>query len=189
MNRTWNMWSNELDETTVNNIITECEYYNPSPSTVGFDGEGNVDNYRSSELRWINKIDPNSKFIADLLWFYAQEANRCYYGFNIDYINEIQYTTYYGSNNDQYGWHHDTFWGNPTTYDRKISIVIQLSDPSDYEGGDFELDPQYEQPDPNELKKRGTIIAFPSFITHRVTPVTSGVRKSLVTWIQGPKFR
>lgn len=189
MNEVWKMWSGVLDDSTVTDIITECEYYNPVQAHLGFDGATPNNEYRSSELRWINKQDVNSKFIADLLWYYGQEANRYSFGFNVDYIDEIQYTTYYGNNNDHYEWHHDTFWGNPTTYDRKISIVIQLSDPSEYEGGNFELDPQYSQPNHTDLRKKGTIIAFPSFIRHRVTPVTSGVRKSLVTWIQGPKFR
>jgi PKHD-type hydroxylase len=185
----WQFYCGVLDEDTVNQIVTECEYYNPVSANLGFDGDSPNEGHRSSEVRWINKRDPNSKFIADLLWYYGQEANRYSYGFHVDYIDEIQYTTYYGDTNDHYGWHHDTFWGNRSAYDRKISIVIQLSDSEDYEGGNFELDEQYGHPDKEELRKKGSIIIFPSFIRHRVTPVTSGVRKSLVTWIQGPKFR
>jgi PKHD-type hydroxylase len=73
-------------------------------------------------------------------------------------------------------------------YDRKISIIIQLTDPSEYEGGEFEMDYQYEQPNKEDLKKKGTIIVFPSFIPHRVTELTKGTRKSLVAWVEGPKF-
>jgi PKHD-type hydroxylase len=74
-------------------------------------------------------------------------------------------------------------------HDRKLSLIIQLTDPSEYEGGDFQFDSDIPQPDPAEIKQRGTVIVFPSFLRHRVTPVTSGVRRSLVSWVEGPKFR
>jgi PKHD-type hydroxylase len=104
-------------------------------------------------------------------------------------MHEIQYTTYYGDAHGRYDWHCDTFWANSTTYDRKISIVIQLSDSKDYEGGDFEIDHRYPQFPKEAIRDKGSVLVFPSFINHRVTPVTSGTRKSLVAWIQGPKFR
>jgi PKHD-type hydroxylase len=70
-----------------------------------------------------------------------------------------------------------------------MSIVIQLTDPSEYEGGDFEIDSQYPQLPKEEIREKGSVLVFPSFIPHRVTPVTKGVRRSLVSWIEGPKFR
>lgn len=189
MNQIWQMWSGDLDTPTLDNIITECEYYAPQQANIGVNGTTENNGYRSSEIRWIDPGDPNSKFIKDLFWYYANQANRTAFGFDLNYINDIQYTIYHGNTNDHYEWHHDTFWGNPHAHDRKISIVMQLSDPSEYEGGDFQLDQQYPQPNYTDLKRRGTVIAFASFIPHRVTPVTSGVRKSLVAWIEGPKFR
>lgn len=179
------MWSGVLDDTTVENLITECEKYSVYDATIGTDGTTQNDNYRNSEVRWIG----GNSTPSSLLWNYAKEANRNAFGFDIDYLKEIQFTTYNASDNGKYDWHHDTFWGNPSRYDRKISVVIQLSDPEDYEGGEFEFDTQYEQPNKVELMKKGTVIAFPSFIPHRVTELTSGVRKSLVGWIEGPKFR
>jgi PKHD-type hydroxylase len=187
MNQLWQMWSGVLNDPTVTEIITECEYYAPQNANLGFDGNSQVNNYRNSEIRWINKSDQNSKFIAELLWYYAEEANRNAFGFDITSIKEIQYTIYNAEENGKYDWHFDTFWANPTTFDRKISLIVQLSDSNDYEGGDFEIDHQYPQP-PN-LRKKGTVFAFPSFLLHRVTPVTKGIRKSLVTWIEGPKFK
>lgn len=187
MNQLWRLWSGVLDDSTVSEIITECEYYSPQDATIGLGGDTSNDNYRVSEVRWIDKNDVNSKFIADLIWNYSSEANRNAFGFDIAMVNEIQYTIYHGSNQGKYDWHFDTFWANPTAFDRKISIIIQLSDDSDYEGGNFELDSQYQQP--KNLRTKGTILAFPSFISHRVTPVTKGTRKSLVAWIEGPKFK
>ena len=69
-------------------------------------------------------------------------------------------------------------------------MVIQLSDPKDYEGGILQLYSQrHPEPPREELQQRGSIIVFPSFLKHRVIPVTRGIRYSLVGWIEGPQFR
>jgi len=165
----------------------------PQDGVLGESTEkGRVDlQYRKSEIRWL-PIEIQQHFtIVDSLWYYARQANRNLFGFDVDYIQDIQHTTYKAdvNGNGKYDWHHDTFWAGPNAYDRKISITIQLSDPSEYEGGHFEIDPQYQQPDPELLRQKGTVLVFPSFLRHRVTPVTKGVRKSLVSWVEGPKFR
>ena len=70
---------------------------------------------------------------------------------------------------------------------------MQLSDPSDYEGGDLMIARPYAnkwvEETAQSVKERGTIIVFPSFYTHKVTPVTKGVRRSLVAWVEGPPWR
>ena len=105
------------------------------------------------------------------------------YGFDIrgfgDALQVARYTE-----GDYYDWHMDIGKGNSST--RKISISIQLSDPADYEGGDLEFFGMADFQPPRGL---GTAIAFPTFLAHRVKPVTRGVRLSLVTWIAGPPFR
>ena len=187
MNSIWQMWSGELNNETVASIIKECEYYTPKEAVVG---QGETDEQvRKSTVRWINPYDVGSRFIHDLLWKYATLANRSAFGVQIDTIQDIQYTIYEGDENGHYNWHYDTFWANQTMNDRKLSITIQLSDPEDYEGGNFILDRQYEQPNANALKTKGTILVFPSPIRHKVTPVTKGIRKSLVAWIEGPKWK
>lgn len=178
------MWSGVLEDSVVESIITECDKYPIETGTIGVEGVNVNESFRRSKVRW---VDSNS-FISNILWDYSRSANRNAFGFNIDYLKDIQYTTYTAEDKGKYDWHHDTFWGNPTRYDRKISIIVQLTDPSEYEGGEFEMDSQYEQPNKEDLKKRGTIIAFPSFIPHRVTELTKGTRKSLVAWVEGPKF-
>jgi PKHD-type hydroxylase len=67
-------------------------------------------------------------------------------------------------------------------------MVIQLTDPSLYTGGNLELQVS-QPPEFNALRKKGTIIIFPSFIKHRVTKLESGERNSLVAWIEGPPWR
>ena len=70
---------------------------------------------------------------------------------------------------------------------RKISISVQLDDENDYMGGDLQF--YTKQTLTNAPRKKGTVIMFPSYLLHRVTPVVKGVRHSLVTWISGPPFR
>ena len=64
---------------------------------------------------------------------------------------------------------------------RKISLVVFLSDTKDYDGGDFEFQEEAKIP-----AEKGSILIFPSFLSHRVTPVTRGLRYSLVNWFIGP---
>ena len=190
MKAIWQMWAGELDRATVEAIVKECETYEPVTARIGHqsDMESKEDlTVRRSELRWVS---PNSSpTIQKIIWDYVSSANRAAFGLDITNVWDIQFTTYKGTEEGHYNWHHDTFWGNPSSYDRKLSIIIQLSDPSEYEGGEFELEPQYEAPDKDLLKKQGTILVFPSPIRHRVLPVTKGIRKSLVSWVEGPKWR
>ena len=69
---------------------------------------------------------------------------------------------------------------------RKLSLSVQLSDGADYDGGDLRFPGPTDEPAPRE---RGALIAFPSFVTHRVEPVTRAERLSLVSWISGRPFR
>jgi PKHD-type hydroxylase len=114
----------------------------------------------------------------------ATEANQLW-GFDLhSIIDDIQFTEY-EAGGGHYDWHIDI--GPKTISHRKISIVIQLSDPEDYEGGDLELMPgNYSFAVP---KKKGAVVLFPSFILHRVTPVTSGLRRSAVLWVGGSHYK
>ena len=69
---------------------------------------------------------------------------------------------------------------------RKLSIVIQLSDPKDYDGGDFEF---FDEGGNGKFRGKGSVLVFPSVHMHRVTEVTSGVRYSLVSWAEGLRWR
>ena len=85
----------------------------------------------------------------------------------------------------------DTFFEAPIKVHRKLSMTIQLSDDNDYEGGDFIFQKNLIDipPDSKKLRAKGTILVFPSFLPHAVTPVTKGERKSLVVWADGPEWR
>jgi PKHD-type hydroxylase len=72
---------------------------------------------------------------------------------------------------------------------RKLSLVMCLSDPEkDFVGGEFEINVGNQEEPETILMKKGRMIFFPSYIIHRVKPVTKGIRKTIVIWITGPKF-
>jgi len=150
-------------------------------------GEKNS-NSRRCNVRWLYP-EPHWKPLFDEVTLLFQQANRANYGFDIAFIPEIQFTEYEGSNEGMYDWHGDINWVDSSPYHRKLSMSIQLSDSADYEGGDLEFARGSQGPSTSLLRHRGSSIVFPSFLAHRVTPVTSGKRYSLVAWIEGPQFR
>ena len=187
MKSLWMMWdAREKDMADEYNIM--AEEFPEIDAEVGYGQQGGnrSDNeLRRSKIRWVKDEDLKKK-----MYNYAEYANRILWNFDINYMEDIQHTRYDADNKGHYDWHIDTFWENTANlYDRKISVIIQLTDGDEYEGGDFIIDPQYPQPPKDLMRKKGTVFAFPSFIRHRVEPVTSGTRKSFVTWVEGPAFR
>jgi PKHD-type hydroxylase len=179
MRMQWQLWSCALSEEQVNAIIGIGESYPPVEGTIF---RGDVENkIRSSTVRWINDLS-----VRDLLWEYVKESNVRAFGFDIQNFAELQFTEYHASEGGHYDWHYDVDWQGDTPSDRKVSITVQLSDPSEYEGGDFEFN---DCETPSDAKKKGTVLVFPSYLQHRVTPLTSGTRKSLVAWFHGPRWR
>lgn len=141
---------------------------------------------RRSEVSWLN-CNKETQWVFERLAHVVSSLNSQYFFFNLTGFGEaIQLTNYTDKNNGMYGWHVD-FGSNPESPSRKLSLVMQLSDPVDYEGGVLEL-----RPNSNEVskmrKQRGLIVCFPSWTLHQVTPVTQGNRQSLVAWITGPSF-
>jgi PKHD-type hydroxylase len=124
-------------------------------------------------------------WLYERLWTAAQECNRLFFCVDIAGVEaNVQLARYDSSQLGFYDWHTDFAGIRPL---RKISISIQLSPPEDYDGGDLEL--MYGVPPLRFDKTRGALIAFPSFMLHRVTPVTRGTRWSLVAWILGARWR
>lgn len=113
-------------------------------------------------------------------------ANEQYYNFDLTCIETLQYTEY--KVNQFYTKHIDCFSKEDNDYPRKLSFSIQLSDPSEYEGGELILHTGKIEPE-IAIKQKGSIIFFPSYLLHEVTPVTKGIRKSLVGWVRGPTWR
>lgn len=175
----WQLWSGALSAEQCDEIIDTCEKY---PVEKGTTFSEAAEHIRISKIRWVE--DQN---IGEMLWDYVQRANQAL-NVDVEPYTDIQYTEYHGSEGGKYNNHHDIDWVNDRGRDRKISITVQLSDPKDYEGGYFNFT-ECESPLISDITPRGSILVFPSYLVHSVSPVTKGLRRSLVSWFEGPKWR
>ena len=177
-------------------------------SKVGVGLGGVVDaDIRNARNTWI----PTSHWIGGFVWHYVQRANRENFRYDLSNIDgeNLQYTVY--GEGEHYGWHNDagieTFYiptksgnrGNPEqiTQDfinencekvRKLSFSLLLSDPEEYEGGNLQLLDEIGKPY-IAPRIKGAITLFDSRTKHRVTKVTKGIRKSIVGWTVGPRWK
>jgi len=138
---------------------------------------------RVTRTAWINP-GPDTAWIFDRMQKVVVALNGANWQFDLHGFSEaFQYTVYHGSEGGHYHWHVD----QGTVPPRKLSLSLQLSEADAYEGCDLEFLPGHAAE--TAPRGRGAIIAFPSYLLHRVTPITSGTRKSLVVWVTGPKLR
>jgi PKHD-type hydroxylase len=179
MRQNWQLFSKNMSDDLVDNIINLAGETQKASTFNGGD-----DSIRSSRVCWMTQHE----WLKDLLFNYCDWANQNAFHFNIYKKADIQYTEYHGDEKGHYGLHHDIDWNRSDGLDRKISITVQLSDPSEYEGGSFEFT-EIQSPDVTESKAKGTVLVFPSYLQHKVNPVTKGTRRSLVAWFEGPTFR
>jgi len=130
-------------------------------------------------------------FAQDDHWFglqmfeFAKIANKeCKWDFDIQGHEAVQYAEY--GPKQHYHWHVDTFPLSGRPIDRKITVVCLMNDPNEFQAGQFQIKLYQEYTAP---LVKGTIIAFPSFLEHRVIPIESGTRYSATMWVNGPRFR
>ncbi len=147
---------------------------------------------RRSRTGWI-PADDEHWWIYEKLGRIAERANRRY-GFELTGFAEDLQFTHYDEPGSFYTWHQDGLDGEVAT--RKLSMVVQLSDPSEYLGGELQFFDVVHDYDDEQLAnfshfacQRGTVIVFPSFEYHRVLAIRGGARYSLVCWVTGPPFR
>ena len=178
-------WENGIPKELCEIVLKEKNNLLAVKSNIG-DIIGNIDDkeldekikeVRDSTVYWL----PRNHWIEGILFNYSRYANlTAGWNFKISEPEFIQLAEY--DKNGHYDWHED--W-NPLSdepFVRKVSTVCLLNDPTEFEGGEFELE------DYGIISlKQGSVISFPSFIKHRVRPVTSGIRMSAVCWILGDK--
>jgi len=144
---------------------------------------------RKSQVKFIEK-QTNNIWIFDKINIITEHINNHFYNYDLVGYDFLQYTEY-NKKGDFYGFHTDMIFGDKVelgmVVPRKLSFSLILSDSSTYNGGDFEIDTG--GPIQIAEQKRGRILAFPSFVKHQVTPIKKGVRKSIVWWALGPKFK
>jgi len=170
---------------------------NYKPNKVSDDDIKDVSKKRKSNIVWMD-----DRWIYKEIQPYIHQANvNAGWNFQWDFSESCQFTKY--KLNQFYDWHCDS-WSQPynkpedlNTHNkiRKLSVTVSLSDETEYEGGDFEFDFRNDDKGSNqsqlckEIRPKGSVVVFPSFVWHRVKPVTSGTRYSLVIWNLGWPFK
>jgi PKHD-type hydroxylase len=143
-----------------------------------------LDQIRKTKMVRFDPLGREQDIIHDIAPRVAR-ANMVY-SYDLTVIDTLHYLEYSGEENSFYRWHSDAGYAPPYCC-RKLSIIIQLSDPSDYEGGTFEF---FTVDSPGaDFLARGSLLIFPSHHVHQVQPVVKGTRSSLVGWAQGPAWR
>jgi PKHD-type hydroxylase len=177
-------WSGYFTDEELNLIIEYCENKKLEDGTVQ---EGVLKKIRKSKVNFTFP-DEENRWIFNKLNNFVQMINDKFFGFDLVGYDSFQFSTYNSKENGHYDWHIDSHVGTQNSFGtglhRKLSMTLLLND--DFEGGDFEIN--LSAPKKIEVKK-GMAIFFPSFVLHRVTPVTKGIRKSLVIWVEGPRWK
>lgn len=173
----WQMFPKAISETMTNEIVSIAD---KTTEASTFNNGG--DEIRKSKVSWIKDVR-----ILNLLHDFVDIANKNTFKVNIHKQAQMQFTEYLASEGGHYNWHHDIDWNRNDGFDRKLSVTVQLSNYDEYEGGDFTFS-ECESPN-KEAKEKGTVLIFPSYLQHKVSPITKGTRRSLVAWFEGPKWQ
>ena len=184
---------NFLNDDEINFIINKADNIVEQGEVYDGDAQGNITNeeYRNSPVSFLNPDDKEVSHIFRKLTDIILDINAKHYDFTLQFIEPLQYTKYIGNNSKPgfYGKHTDGSGFKTGFVDRKLSFSILLCDPNNYEGGDLIAYTGTDTEGYIPKMKKGTIVFFPSALTHEVTPVTKGERISLVGWINGPEFK
>ena len=150
---------------------------------VGGDRDDRNDHaVRNSKVHWW----PEHHWVCSIMSHYIGLANKHYWEYDCSFMESIQVSVYEAGGH--YAWHSDYGTSSDTNFTRKLSASLLVSEPSEYIGGDLEFI-DYHGNLVKAPKEKGSIIVFPSFVWHRVKPVTSGTRYSLVVWHLGKPFK
>ena len=150
------------------------------------DVKDNLTKIRRSYTSWVHANASENRWIFEKLTNIIKGVNDNLFKFDLQEIQSLQFTCYDGAEKGAYNKHIDQMLDS-TGFPRKLSVSIQLSDEKDYKGGDLLI---HESATPTKtFRSRGTAIFFPSYVLHEVTPVTKGIRYSLVIWVTGPRFK
>ena len=178
------LWPQCLSDKLVNDFITIGESLGVEDGRIGDYYNNNINSHiRNSQLSWIY-YNHASQHLYEHLQDIIERINYYNFGFNLFGIEIFQYSRY--RVDGHYDYHNDIIY-RQDDYSRKLSLVIGITDCDHYQGGELLLNSHGTNPDKIRLG-RGDLIVFPSYIPHKVTPVTEGKRITVVSWVVGPKF-
>lgn len=182
-------WEGFLSPEDINLILAQPEWLRLQDGCVGGSNGGMQVNsdIRASQVAWVG-MKPELAQIWEKLATAVAEVNRRFFHFDLTGFHEpMQLGLYTEQQQGHYDWHTDAS-PSDTHVPRKLSLSMLLSDPSEFEGGEFQVKTGNDVAQTLECQK-GRAWFFPSYTLHRVAPVTKGVRRSLVLWVGGPAFR
>lgn len=189
----WCYWVNAFTPEECDKVIELAKKLPENFATIGYDSKPADESFRRSYVRWIDPTaNPEFRWLYEKIWMYQIKINEDWFKFNVTSLPPLQFTEYDESYQGEYKLHQDVFWLTPKETHRKVSMVLQLTDPNEYEGGVLSFEHIHHKPSDGDfaaMKTKGALIAFPSFVHHRLEPVTKGKRYSLVAWFEGPKFQ
>jgi len=176
-------WNQVIPKEICDVMLQSVDWANCKEGAIGVnDGQCKVDKAtRETDLVWVDDMST----VGCVLQTYALTANASAgWNFVLNGIEQVQIGRY--NKKGHYDWHRDLGSPDSSGRQRKLSVVLMLSDTSDYEGGVLEIE---GLDTPLDKLKQGDVIVFPAYVRHRVTEVTEGTRYSAVGWCSGPAFR
>jgi len=157
--------------------VKELTYHR---SRIGIDGQETEHSMRTSNQSWLCW----DTWVAGIMHNIFISANNDFFKYDLDHFDSgIQATKY--EVGQKYGWHVDD--GDSIKKPRKLSMSLVLG--SEFTGGELEIFDSFQNKNLTYDIKPGNVVIFPSWMSHRVKPVTSGTRYSLVAWMNGPEFK
>jgi len=177
------VWPRLFDADSCNRAVELAQRFPASQGRVGT-SDIERDEIRRSQI-WFFDPGPETNFIFTPLRDALKQLNEGFHLDVTDFGTGCQIARYSSEDEGHYDWHIDLGTGRFSR--RKLSLSVQLSAGDSYDGGDLEF--HMSGLDHESMRQQGTLIAFPSFHEHRVTPVTRGERFSLVAWVDGPPYR
>jgi PKHD-type hydroxylase len=180
-------WEDFLTKEDIDTILALPHWHDTGEALIGGDGVAEINNdIRTTDIVWWVPCE-KTKHIWEKIIAVVGEVNNQFFHFDLTGCYEAaQLGIYKAKDKGHYDWHIDA--GLKQSVPRKLSMTLLLSDPDDFKGGNLELKTKNDTPITVE-QKQGRAFFFPSYTLHRVTPVTKGIRRSLVMWIGGPPFK
>jgi PKHD-type hydroxylase len=188
-------WQNSFTTKELDSIIAYCDSVGTERAKkIGIDDDdiSAIEKKRRSDIKFHIRNE-NTAWIFDRLNLIIGQINNEFYNYDLNGFVALQYASYSSVEKGTFHWHMDMVLDSKTLppgmiEPRKLSLSLLLNDPSEFRGGEFQINLGDESEAETIEFDRGTMVAFPSYIIHRVAPVYEGIRKAIVVWVTGPKL-